>query len=211
MIPNSEGLLALKYFFDQRTVKEPSSETLLRLAELVLTLNCFSFAGNYYKQINDVAMGKKMGPSYANLFVGYVEHQFFNQYDGPKPDFYGRYIDDCIGAISSGREELNRFTTSVNYFSSNSKIYLGNFRNFADFSRYQSLSMATVYVLVCTTNPNILTVICCIHHPTHPMSKIPFPILNFLDSDVCAVMTLIFLTNLKKRASFSKNVAILPL
>ena len=54
VIPNSEGLQALKYFFDQRTVKEPSSETLLRLAELVLTLNCFSFAGNYYKQINGV-------------------------------------------------------------------------------------------------------------------------------------------------------------
>ena len=43
---------------------------------LVLTLNCFSFAGNYYKQINGVAMGTRMGPSYANLFVGYVEHQF---------------------------------------------------------------------------------------------------------------------------------------
>ena len=75
----------------------------------------------------------------------------------------------------------------------------------------KSLSVATVYALVCTTNPQILTVICCIHHPTHPMSKIPFPILNFLDSDVCAVMTLIFLTNLKKCASFSKNVAILLL
>ena len=34
----------------------------------------------------------------------------------PKPDFYGRYIDDCIGAISSSREELNRFITSVNSF-----------------------------------------------------------------------------------------------
>ena len=53
---------------------------------------------------------------YVNRFVGYVEHQFFNQYDGPKPDFYGRYIDDCIGAISSSREELNRFITSVNSF-----------------------------------------------------------------------------------------------
>ena len=110
VIPNSE------YFFDKRTGKKPSSETLLRLAELVLTLNCFSFAGNYYKQINSVAMGTKMGPSYANLFVGYVEHHFFNQYDGPKPDFYGRYIDDCIGAISSSREELNRFITSFNSF-----------------------------------------------------------------------------------------------
>ena len=68
VIPNSEGLQALRYFFDQCTVKEPSSEMLLCLAELVLTLNCFSFAGNYYKQINGVAMGTKMGPSYANLF-----------------------------------------------------------------------------------------------------------------------------------------------
>ena len=47
VIPNSEGLQALRYFFDQRTVTEPSTETLLHLAELVLTLNCFSFAGNY--------------------------------------------------------------------------------------------------------------------------------------------------------------------
>ena len=63
VIPNSEGLQALKYFFDQRTVKEPSSEMLLRLAELVLTLNCFSFAGNYYKQINGVAMAQKWDPA----------------------------------------------------------------------------------------------------------------------------------------------------
>ena len=42
VIPNNEGLRALKHFFDECTVKEPCSETLLRLAELVLTLNCFS-------------------------------------------------------------------------------------------------------------------------------------------------------------------------
>ena len=47
VIPNDEGLRALRHSFDRRTVKEPSSETLLRLAELVLTLNCFSFGGYY--------------------------------------------------------------------------------------------------------------------------------------------------------------------
>ena len=45
VIPNDESLLALKHFFDHRTVKKPSSEALLRLAELVLTLNRFSFGG----------------------------------------------------------------------------------------------------------------------------------------------------------------------
>ena len=117
VIPNNEGLRALKHFFDHRTVKEPSSETLLRLAKLVLTLiSCFSFGSNYYKQANGVAMGTKMGPSYANLFVGFIEHQFFSQYHGLKPELYVRYIDDCIRATSSTREELTQFITAVNSF-----------------------------------------------------------------------------------------------
>ena len=66
-------------------------------AEQVLILNWFSFGGNYYKQTNGVAMGTKMGPSYANLFVGFIEHHFFSQYHGPKPELYDRYIDDCVG------------------------------------------------------------------------------------------------------------------
>ena len=63
VIPNDEGLRVLRHFFDHRTVKEHSSETLLRFAELVLTLNCFSFGGNYHKQTNGVTMGTKMGPA----------------------------------------------------------------------------------------------------------------------------------------------------
>ena len=54
-----------------------------------------------------------MGPSYANLFVGFIEHQFFSQYHSPKPELYGRYIDDCIGATTSTKEELR---TAVNSF-----------------------------------------------------------------------------------------------
>ena len=114
VIPNNEGLQALKYVFNQRPIKQPSSETLPCLAELVLTLNCFSFGDNYYKQINGVAMGTNMGPSYAKLFVGFIENKFFSNYHGPKPDLYKRYIDDCVGATSSSREELNLFINSAN-------------------------------------------------------------------------------------------------
>ena len=46
-----------------------------------------------------------MGPSYASLFVGYIEHQFFNQHNGLKPELCYRYIDHCVGAISSTKEE----------------------------------------------------------------------------------------------------------
>ena len=116
VIPNNEGLQALKYFFNKRAINKPSSETLLRLGELILTRNYFSFGDNHYKQINGAAMGTKMGPGYANLFVGFMENKIFSNYRGPKPDLYKRYIDDCVGATSSSREDLNQLNNSVNSF-----------------------------------------------------------------------------------------------
>ena len=41
IIPNAEGLRALRHYFYLRPVLEPSTSSLLRLAELVLTLNYF--------------------------------------------------------------------------------------------------------------------------------------------------------------------------
>ena len=132
VIPNNEGLLALKYFFDQRTVKEPSTDTLLRLAELVLTL------GEIFKQINGVAMGTKMGPNYANLFVGYVEEQIFNQFDSPKPELFGRYIDDCLGATSwVHQRRIGTIYQFCQLFPSGPQIHMGNLWNLSHFSRYQ--------------------------------------------------------------------------
>ena len=61
-------------------------------------------------------MGTEVGPSYANLFVGFIEHQFFCQYHGLKPELYCRYIDDCVGATSFTREELTQFITAFNSF-----------------------------------------------------------------------------------------------
>eukprot|EP00061_Rhincodon_typus_P011553 g36653.t1 len=55
------------------------------------------------------AMGTHMGPSYACLFVGYVEQSVFRSYTGPKPHLFLYYIDDCIGAASCSHEELEQF------------------------------------------------------------------------------------------------------
>ena len=65
VIPHHDGLEALKFFFNKRALLEPSTTTLIRLAELVLTPNNFSFDGEHYQQISGAAMGTKMGPSYA--------------------------------------------------------------------------------------------------------------------------------------------------
>ena len=77
VILHHDGLRALKFFFDKRPIQEPSTTVLLPLAELVLTLNNFSYDGEHYQQISGVAMGAIMGPIYANFFVGFVEKQIF--------------------------------------------------------------------------------------------------------------------------------------
>ena len=56
VIPNDEGLVSLEYFLDKREVKDPPTDTLVRMAEWVLTLNTFEFNGEYYKQVGGLAM-----------------------------------------------------------------------------------------------------------------------------------------------------------
>ena len=116
VIPHHDGLRALKFFLDKRPNQEPSTSVLVRLAELVLTLNNFSFDGEHYQQVSGVAMGTKMGPNYANLFVSFVEKQIFEKYTDPIPDYLGRYIDDCVGTASCSRGDLECFINYVNNF-----------------------------------------------------------------------------------------------
>ena len=49
-----------------------------------------------------------------------------------------------------------------------------------------------LYAPVCTTNPQILVIICCIHIHIHHMSRIPFLSLSFLGFVVFVAGTLIF-------------------
>jgi hypothetical protein len=42
---------------------------------MVLKKNNFTFNGDHYLQINCTAMGTKMAPSYANIFMGKLEKQ----------------------------------------------------------------------------------------------------------------------------------------
>ena len=46
--------------------------------------------------------------------MGFIEQNFMQTYDGPIPEVYGRYIDDCIGVTSMCRQDLERFINSFN-------------------------------------------------------------------------------------------------
>lgn len=109
VIPHQDGLMALKHFLNQREVQDPPTHTVVRLAELVLTTNTFSANGEYYQQVKGVAMGTKMGPSYANLFMGWLEQQMDRTYHNTLPDLYMRYIDDIFGITTMPRAQLDEW------------------------------------------------------------------------------------------------------
>ena len=103
----------------EREILELPTATLLRMAELVLTLNTFEFNGEYYKQTGGVAMGSRLGPNYACPFVGYVEERMLSSYTGIKPDLYKRYMDDVADAASCSEEDLRHFLEFASSFHPN--------------------------------------------------------------------------------------------
>ena len=104
-IPHANGLQAVKYFLNMRIFPPCSIDTLVQLIELVLTLNSFEFAGEFFAQISWVAIGTKMGPSYVCLLWVILKPKL-NAYQGPQLEHYYRYIDDSIGITRLLKREL---------------------------------------------------------------------------------------------------------
>ena len=58
-------------------------------------------------------MGSKMCPSYACLYVGYLEEQIHARYTGFVPQLLKRYIDDVVGCARCSRHDLEQFIDYV--------------------------------------------------------------------------------------------------
>ena len=118
VIPNNRGLEALAYFINKRPVLDPLTSTLTRLTELVLSLNAFTFNGDFYQHIGGVAMCGKMGPNYACLFDGYLdlEEWIASQYSGFVPQLHKRYIDVVIEVACCSHVDLENYIRFISNF-----------------------------------------------------------------------------------------------
>ena len=62
--------------------------------------------GDLYLQVEGVAMGSPLGPTFAGFYMGHLEEQTFNARCN-KPNIYVRYIDDIFMQINDIDELLN--------------------------------------------------------------------------------------------------------
>ncbi len=113
-IPHIEGLAAIREALSTRAKQFPPTETIVELARLILTNNVFEFNGKYYKQIQGTAMGTKMAPSYAILFMSHLEEALLNHPD--RPTTYYRYSDDCLLVFNKGEDSMHSFMTHLNSY-----------------------------------------------------------------------------------------------
>ena len=114
-IPHDDGITACRDVWDSRETKDPPTETLLELLTLVLKCNNFEFNGRNYIQLQGTAMGTKMAPSYANIFMGRLEGQLLMSVP-LQPYSWLRFIDDIDMQWCHGHQNLKHFLESANSF-----------------------------------------------------------------------------------------------
>ena len=54
-------------------------------------------------------MVSPLAPVLANIFMGFHESQWLNEYNFNKPKFYLRYVDDILAAFDNEQDSLNFF------------------------------------------------------------------------------------------------------
>ena len=128
-----------------------------KLLELSVSDNHFLFNSQIYKQLDGMAMGSPLGPTFANIFMNNLETQFLENCElAYKPTFYKRYIDDTIAGFKDAHHS-QLFLQYINQSHPNIKFTIdtenNNCLNFLDItiSRIADKFNTNVYRKSCFT------------------------------------------------------------
>ncbi|XP_065445349.1 uncharacterized protein LOC135982467 isoform X2 [Chrysemys picta bellii] len=110
-IPHEDGLQAVRNSIPD----EATASLVAELCDFVLTHNHFRFGDNLYLQVSGTAMGTRMAPQYANIFMADLEQRFLSSRP-LVPLLYLRYIDDIFIIWTHGKEALEEFHLDFNNF-----------------------------------------------------------------------------------------------
>jgi hypothetical protein len=98
----------------------PHQRILRMFLKFILKDNYFQFMNKYYLQILGIAMGCKLSPAFANIFMDEIERNMTSKYSW-YIDLWRRYIDDIFFIWKSTLPRLKRFIEHCNSFHPNLK------------------------------------------------------------------------------------------
>ncbi|CAJ0954991.1 unnamed protein product [Ranitomeya imitator] len=111
-IPYQDGLNACKFFLENTGT---DADYVVKLIKFILTHNYFEFHKKIYLQETGTAMGSKMAPQYANVFMAKLESDFLSSCL-IMPLAYYRYIDDILIIWTESEQQLKTFHEQFNQF-----------------------------------------------------------------------------------------------
>ena len=112
-IIHEEGLDAMEQWMIANNTSLQRANLIKTLGNLVLKNNYFEFNGNLYLQKQGTAMGTRMAPNYAIIYMHKIETELL-QKTTLKPSFFKRFIDDIFLIWPHGEDTLYDFITMIN-------------------------------------------------------------------------------------------------
>ena len=109
------GLQAIEKVLEQRADKSVPTWYLMALLQQVLAGNIFTFDDDLWVQKIGTAMGTMVAPSYACLFMSWLEEErILKNWHGTKPLMFKRFIDDIYFTWCGSVQELEQFIGHMN-------------------------------------------------------------------------------------------------
>ena len=99
--------IAINLIFYHNSDRNITRKELKKLLFFATSQTHFIFNSKFYNQIDGVAMGSPLAPVLANIFMGFHESKWLNEYNFNKPKFYLRYVDDILAAFDNEQYSLH--------------------------------------------------------------------------------------------------------
>ena len=167
-------MITVRKALGSRKGKTILTDLLIELAECVLKNNILEHDKSDFKQLRGIAIGAKMAPPYAIIFMDSLEEDILSN-SLLKPLVWWSYIDDIFMMWEHGEEELQKFLEILNCFHLTIKFTVEYSRakiNFLDLTVIKKGNQLVTDLYIKLTDTHYLRASSC--HVSHCKKSIPF-------------------------------------
>lgn len=175
-IPHEDGLEAIHTALTDHPSPHIDADTATYLARMVLENNSFAFNDEYFLQTQGTAMGTKMAPTYANIFMDQLERKILAPQE-LQPNIWKRFIDDIFAIYRCTDDEITDHLDALNRAHPTIKFTMEYSRhsiNFLDTTVYVGTNRRLETKLYTKPTDAHLYLDYTSHHPQHQRDAIAF-------------------------------------
>jgi hypothetical protein len=115
-VPALEAVNVAKKYLENTGAEATIISGFVSLLKVCIDQNYFKFNGEYYQQLDGLAMGSPLSPLLAELFMDYFEEKLFSDNSVNTKNIYCwfRYVDDVFAIWTGTDRQLDNFLTTLN-------------------------------------------------------------------------------------------------